>query len=177
MEFEKVCRGITARTAGEYPWGTTAINNVYNTNVTDPYTAFEYFATILNGNCAVGLNNPGGSYGPLRCGIFASYSTGRASSGAAYYGAMEMGGNVSEQVVTTFNSQGTTFDGTLGDGSITANGDANQTTWPSPFTSNGSGKRGGNYLDATSLVRTSDRSNSSIVDANRTSKYGGRGVR
>ena len=177
MEFEKVCRGASSRLTGEYPWGTTEIHNVNSTNVVQPFTAFEYYGSVFNGNCVVGLSNTGGSYGPLRCGIFATNSTGRVSSGAAYYGAMEMGGNVSEQVVTTSTVEGTTFDGILGDGTLTLNGDSNQANWPSSFTANGTGKKGGNYNDANTLVRTSDRSGSSTVDPARSNKYGGRGVR
>ena len=177
LEFEKVCRGISPRVAGEYPWGTTAIHNVYSDGVALPYRPDENYTTVLNGNCAVGVNTSSGIYGPLRCGIFATGSTGRASSGASYYGAMEMGGNVSEKVITTYNSGGTSFDGTLGDGTLTSSGDANQATWPSPFSANGTGNRGGNYSDAATLVRTSDRGSASTVDATRSYKSGGRGVR
>lgn len=178
LEFEKVSRGSMSRVAGEYPWGTTDINQVYNTigGLINDYMSNETFTPATNGTCTYGVGSASPVYGPVRVGAFASGTSGRASSGAAYYGAMEMGGNVWEHVVNT-TAAGVTFTGANGDGTISANGDANQAGWPSPTTAAGTGFRGGSYIDVAARVRTSDRAAATSVDAARYPTYGGRGVR
>lgn len=177
LEFEKICRGTAPRVAGEYVWGTTAVNYYNSTNVSNPFKPNEVVGSVLNGSCAAGLGSGNPGYGPLRCGIFATGSSGRASSGASYYGAMEMGGNLWERVVSTVNTTATAFNGTLGDGTLTVTGEANQATWPSPTTAVGSGFRGGDYVNVASYIRTSDRASIASADATRVYNYGGRGVR
>ncbi|MGK4567113.1 hypothetical protein [Flavobacterium sp. 3HN19-14] len=114
--------------------------------------------------------------GPLRVGVFATGSSGRASAGAGYYGVMELGGNVLETVITAATA-GIGFTGALGDGNILANGDANVSSWPSLTTASGAGHRGGDWVEAAGKVRTSDRSAAAAYDAARSYVYGGRGVR
>jgi formylglycine-generating enzyme required for sulfatase activity len=179
MEYEKICRGPVARVAGEYAWGTTAIAQVYNTltGMTGLLTATESFSPAQNGLCAYGLVSSNAAYGPLRAGIFATGSSGRASAGAAYYGAMEMSGNVWERVVSCGNTTGAAYTGTLGDGTLDAVGQANQSTWPSGVTATGSGYRGGDYSVAGGNDRISDRNYAVTTDANRSYGNGGRGVR
>ncbi len=177
LEFEKICRGPLARVAAEYPWGSTAIQAVYSTSVATPLTATESYSPVVNGLCAYGVGTSNIAYGPLRSGIFATGSSGRASSGATYFGVMDMGGNMRERIVTVSNSTGATYTGNTGDGTLTTNGDPNQSTWPSPTTAVGSGDRGGNWVGAATEVRTSDRSNAATTDAARTYVCGGRGVR
>ncbi|MGZ3864179.1 MAG: SUMF1/EgtB/PvdO family nonheme iron enzyme [Bacteroidia bacterium] len=179
MEFEKICRGTMPRVSGEYVWGSTNITQVYNTlaGMANVNTASESFSPASNGLCAYGVATANGAYGPLRSGIFATGSSGRESSGATYYGVMEMGGNCYERAITTNNATGVAFTGTLGDGTLTTTGDANQSTWPSAATATGVGQRGGQWVSAATLVRTSDRSQMSSVDAARTYLNGGRGVR
>ena len=178
LEFEKICRGTAPRVAGEYVWGTTTIT-AYNTATAGSnfYKPNEAFTAISNGACVYGLGAAFNGYGPHRCGVFASGSTGRASSGASYYGAMEMGGNLWERVVTTTSPTGTAFNGTLGDGTLTVTGDANQATWPSPVTAIGSGFKGGDYINVALYVRTSDRGSITTVSTTRDTNIGGRGVR
>lgn len=177
LEFEKVCRGTTPRVAGEYPWGDTNINAYNSTTVINPLQPNEMANTVLNGRCAHALGTGSGAYGPLKVGVFATASSGRSSAGASYYGAMEMGGNVVERTVCVANASGTAFNGTLGDGTLTSTGDANQATWPSVTTATGIGQRGGDYVNAATNVRTSDRTYASTTNADRTYTYGGRGVR
>jgi formylglycine-generating enzyme required for sulfatase activity len=177
LEYEKVCRGPLPRVAGEYTWGTTAINAVNSSSVSNPLTATESYGTVANGNCVYGINSASTSYGPLRVGIFATSSSGRASSGASYYGAMEMGGNLWERVVTTGNASGVAFTGNNGDGTLDVNGEANQTSWPAPTTATGSGYRGGDYYNTPTFVRISDRTSGSYVQNTRNNNSGGRGVR
>lgn len=177
LEFEKVCRGTMPRVAGEYPWGDTNINQYYSSIVLNPLQPTEVASTELNGRCAYGLNSGNPAYGPLKVGIFATASSGRSSSGASFYGAMEMGGNVVERAVSVANASGVTFTGTLGDGTLTPIGDADQSTWPSVTTATGIGQRGGEYVSSPSFVRTSDRTSAGSTDASRNYTYGGRGVR
>ena len=180
MEFEKVCRGTTPRVAGEYVWGTTSIFQYISSSAqANTYKPNEAFTSVNNGSCMYGLYSitSGASYGPMRVGVFASGSSGRGSSGASYYGAMEMGGNVWERVVTTANPTGTAFTNAPGDGTLSVIGDANQATWPAPATAIGSGYRGGDYTSVAGYVRTSDRTSAAGVATTRDVSSGGRGVR
>ncbi|MCE3280127.1 MAG: hypothetical protein K0S44_2318 [Bacteroidetes bacterium] len=178
LEFEKICRGPLPRVAGEYPWGTTNITYIYSTlaGVVNDLTASESFSPATNGMCVYGVASANAAYGPLRAGIFATGSSGRESAAATYYGVMEMGGNVYERTVCTANASGVAFNGTLGDGTLLASGDANQATWPSATTAVGIGQRGGQWVSAATYVRTSDRQGI-VTDAARTYVFGGRGVR
>ena len=177
LEFEKVCRGTMPRVAGEYPWGDTTINSYNSTTVLNGLQPTEVANTVLNGRCAVALNSGSPIYGPLKVGVFATATSGRSSAGASYYGAMEMGGNLWERTVSVGNAAGVTFNGTLGDGTLTAIGNANQATWPSITTATGIGQRGGEYVSPTVYVRTSDRTFASTTNADRNYTFGGRGVR
>lgn len=179
MEYEKICRGTLPRIAGEYPWGSTNITQVYNTlgGLVNDNTNTESFSPASNGLCAYAVNSGAAVYGPLRAGIFATGSSGRESAGATYYGVMEMGGNVYERAITTANASGVAFTGALGDGTLLASGEANVTNWPSSTTAVGVGQRGGQWVSAATLVRISDRSQMTAVDAARTYLMGGRGVR
>lgn len=177
LEFEKVCRGTMSRVAGEYPWGDTNINAYNSTTVLNGLQPTEVANTVLNGRCAVALNSGSPIYGPLKVGVFATATSGRSSAGASYYGAMEMGGNLWERTVSVANASGVAFNGTLGDGTLTAIGNANQPTWPSITTATGIGQRGGEYVSPTVYVRTSDRSFAGTTNADRNYTFGGRGVR
>jgi formylglycine-generating enzyme required for sulfatase activity len=177
LEFEKICRGPVARVAGEYPWGSTTIAAVYSTMVSNPLQATESYGPATNGLCTYGINSSNVSYGPTRSGMYATGSSGRASAGATYYGALDMGGNVRERIVTVGNASGVSYTGNLGDGTLATNGDPNQALWPSPTTATGSGDRGGNWVGLATEVRTSDRSNAAVTDAARTYICGGRGIR
>jgi formylglycine-generating enzyme required for sulfatase activity len=178
MEYEKICRGPVARVANEYPWGSTALVQVYSTlaGMTNVLTANESFSPAQNGLCAYAAGAPT-AYGPLRAGIFATGSSGRASAGATYYGVMEMGGNVWERTVTTGNASGTAFTGNTGDGTLDANGEQNQTSWPSPVTATGMGHKGGSWVDVAAYIKVSDRQTSASTNATRSYNFGGRGVR
>lgn len=173
MEFEKVCRGPLPRVAGEYPWGSTAIQNISSASVTSVGTATEGTTITGNGLC----NYSTQPNAPMRVGFTATGSTGRQSAGAAYYGAMDMGGNLWEMIVTTYNVQGAAYTGATGDGDLTLTGEANVTTWPDPVTALGSGLRGGSVGNTAIYVRTSDRNDQNAAMTTRTSSVGGRGVR
>ncbi|UMY66939.1 MULTISPECIES: SUMF1/EgtB/PvdO family nonheme iron enzyme [unclassified Flavobacterium] len=178
LEYEKACRGTMARLAGEYPWGSTTIALIHAQlgGLVNDFQPNENYNSPTNGACMYGVGNSGlGQYGPLRTGLLATNSSGRASSGAGFYGAMELGGNVWERVVNT-GATGVTFTGNLGDGELAVNGEANQTSWP-PITAIGAGFRGGSYNDPATSVRTSDRGSATSIGDQRFQSYGGRGVR
>jgi hypothetical protein len=177
LEFEKVCRGTMPRVAGELAWGTATANYFNSNSVSNPFRANESIATVINGAMIGGLGSSIPAYGPVRSGVFATGSSGRASAGASYYGAMEMSGNLWERVIITTNPTGTAFTATLGDGSLTVLGESNQTSWPSPATAIGVGTRGGDYANTALYARISDRSGVATPDALRSYNYGGRGVR
>lgn len=178
LEFEKVCRGPEARVAGEYPWGTTDFT-AYNSNNIVAATRNrpdEMMASVNNGSAIYGIGNGNlPQYGPTRSGIFATGSSGRSSAGAAYYGVMEMAGNLWERPVAVFTAEGVAFNGTNGDGTLNALGDSDQATWPAPGTALGSGFKGGDWSTTAVNLRTSQRSSTASVTRHQT--YGGRGVR
>ena len=71
-----------------------------------------------------------GGRGPVRKGIFGSTSNGdRIKAGATYYGAMEMGGNLQEPVVTVGHPTGRKFEGSHGDGELDPQGNATNADW------------------------------------------------
>lgn len=177
FEFEKICRGPEARIAGEYPWGSTEITAVNSSALNNAFLASETSSTTVNnGMCVYGLGSASAIYGPLRVGALATGASGRLSAGAAYYGVMDMGGNVWERAIGTYYAV-PTFNGTLGDGELTPTGFSNPATWPNTD-SNVVGFRGADYTTAAVYVRTSDRY--SIINygsGGRSYTYGGRGVR
>ncbi len=131
-EYEKACRGSQGvglpnpAFANEYPWGTD-VNLTYATtagivnggNVTETNS-------VANANCVAN----GATTGPLRCGVFATASSTRITSGATYYGIMEMTGNVWELCVITGNAAGRSFQGDHGNGSVNSLGHADVNYWP-----------------------------------------------
>lgn len=182
LEYEKACRGPLTSVAGEYAWGSTNFTRVYNTlgALVNDNMDTEIYTSVANGRCACDIVTVGGttgvSYGPLRVGIFAESTTGRESSGASYYGIMELSGNVWESCVSTRVAGGAAYTGNLGDGTLDVNGEANQSTWP---TTTGFALRGGDWYNVPARARVSDR-NSSNDDASYNSRgvnKGGRGVR
>jgi hypothetical protein len=127
--------------------------------------------------------------GPLRGGIFAGSNATRASSGASYYGVLDLGGNLKERVVTIGNTSGLTFTGTEGTGILNTTsgyeGNANITGWPGIDAqaqngidgATGSGFRGGSWADGANYLRTSDRSEAALTSSAALNTFGGRGVR
>jgi formylglycine-generating enzyme required for sulfatase activity len=191
FEYEKACRGTLPQVVNEYAWGVPAaqpspapLTQALSSAIANAGTANEISTTSGNGLCAWGANNA--ALGPLRCGFAATGSTSRVQAGAAYYGCMDMAGNVWEQCVGGNQSAGTNyggFTGILGDGLLLATGYTNTSGWPAWGGSNGGGgiMRGGDWFtnDARTL-QISDRWNAqNYVNLNQTRdlRVGGRGVR
>ncbi|MCX6165082.1 MAG: hypothetical protein NTU73_09555 [Ignavibacteriae bacterium] len=182
LEFEKVCRGTVQPVPNEYAWGTTEVSSspysLINSGANNENIATNYSATF--GNAAYNLTTPynGSINGPVRVGIFAGNSgnTGRVTSGATYFGAMEMSGNLLEHFVTVGNPPGRGFTGKHGNGLLDNSGYANVTDWQGS-SSYGAGFRGGYWYYYAWYLRVSERSGAAGTDANRYDSDGGRGGR
>ncbi len=177
LEFEKACRGTQPAVANEYPWGTTAVA-VSAYTLSAPGATNEGIATnysTTSGN-AMYAGTGGTIAGPIRVGIFAANgsNTGRVTSGATYYGVMQMSDDLQEQEITIGTVQGRAFTGTHGNGLLTSGGDADASGWPAPA---GSGFRGGAWDTAATSSRTSDRNLAFFNTGSRINDFGGRGVR
>lgn len=196
LEFEKIARGPVLPIDGEYAWGTMDIVAVSGLSgaeedgtetVTTSGGNARYNNTVLSG----GDSSLGAQYqqGPLRSGIFSSDSVTRVSSGATYYGVMEMSGNLKEWVVTLGNSAGRNFTGVNGNGILSGDsgyeGNADASGWPGldgPATRGvtgaaGAGLRGGSWEDIADRLRISDRFEAAIAATQALNTYGGRGAR
>lgn len=140
LEYEKACRGTAQPVPNEYAWGST--NVVKMTNEYLIAGSGTETALPTNANCLYG-NSLGG---PTRVGVFATTNSTRQSSGAGYYGVMELNGNMRERAITVGNNAGRVFTGLHGDGQVSAAGNANVTNWPGTDAV-GSGQRGGHWGD------------------------------
>ena len=182
LEFEKACRGTAYAVANEYAWGNTNIaGSQYtfsNFGATNEVIASNYSTSA--GNAAYTLTTPNdGTNGPVRAGIFAGTggNTGRITSGASFYGIMELSGNLKEHIVTVADTRGRLFTGNHGNGAIDASGVADVANWPLPATGAGACLRGGDWDHAATDLRVSDRSSGGFTPSGRNGIYGGRGVR
>lgn len=170
FEFEKSCRGANQPPVpNEYAWGNTTADYVQT-----PSDFGMSTETWQTGNLAYNLATP------IRCGALATSNSTRESSGATYYGIMEMSGNVMEIVVSA-DAQGRTFVPDHGDGylsGLTKNYDVSG--W---YNANAGfyGNRGSSYNNSPSNyghASVSDRINYYIYyNTSRSSIQGGRGVR
>ena len=184
LEFEKAARGgspTNNAVANEYAWGdAVAFGTAYTlTNDGTSQEAASNQSTTV-GNCAYSSTAGGAISGPLRCGIFANGTTSRVTSGASYYGVMELSGNVWERTVSVGEATvGRLFTGTHGNGIIGATGNATGaevSTWPGT-SALGSGFRGGDWYYGTANARVSDRNYAANTDSDRYSNYGARCAR
>jgi formylglycine-generating enzyme required for sulfatase activity len=179
LEFEKCCRGTLPAVPNEYAWGTTGFANypytlIYS-GLTNENIASNYSTTLGNAEIA---NTSGNINGPVRAGIFASngLNTGRVSSGATYYGIMEMSGNLYERPITVGTLQGRAFSGANGNGLLDAEGNADVWSWA--VTSNFvSGFRGGSFAGDANDYFVSGRGIAAMSSDGRMGTCGGRGVR
>ena len=169
LEFEKACRGPQAPVADEYAWGTTNIGRALQTEAGDG-TGTSTVSTPAGANCCF----ENGMRGPTRAGIFATTNASRQAAGASYWGITELSGNMWERSVTVGNAPGRAFTGTVGDGVLTWDGNANASNWP---LADGAGFRGGSWNYARAFARASDRTFAASVSAGRCDDLSWRGVR
>lgn len=150
LEYEKACRGPVIPVKAEYAWGSTTITSATATALNNSGKNNE-IPSNSSSNCSyMGAYSSG--HGPLRVGSFAQSATSRQSSGASYYGVMDMSGNLREMVITVGNATGRAFTGVSGDGVLAANGEASVANWPTGFQADvsnavGAGYRGGDWSE------------------------------
>ncbi|PKR81447.1 hypothetical protein CW751_05170 [Brumimicrobium salinarum] len=177
LEFEKIARGPSYPVANEYAWGNTSITKVAGLS-NDGTPAESSSTTVAPGHgTATYAGTPAGPNGPLRSGFAAKPGTNRVSSGAGYYGVMDLSGNVTEMTVGTYTSAASSFTGKLGNGEISttpAPGLPDVTGWP-----NYSGRtlKGGSWQSPIQHLSVSDRTLSNYHNNSRYNYVGGRGVR
>ncbi|MEM6723616.1 MAG: SUMF1/EgtB/PvdO family nonheme iron enzyme [Bacteroidota bacterium] len=119
-----------------------------------------------------------GGRGPVRKGIFGVQSSGdRILAGASYYGAMELGGNLQEPVVTVGHPSGRKFEGSHGDGKLTPEGFSDNLDWQPLNDEYAFGGRGGCWQFHENHARISDRFKGLRTNPNRRASHiGFRGV-
>ncbi len=169
MEFEKACRGTGASTLNEYAWGNDNIDLSDNFTLNqlsqpDEGIASGYDGGGTNGNVWVAAGSQ--SMNTLtRIGIFAAHASnsGRVTSGASYWGIMEMSGHAWERAVSVGHAEGRKFTGAHGDGTVDADGYADVPNWPGTFAGTavnsniGVGYRGGALAYPTPNLETNAR--------------------
>jgi len=168
LEFEKICRGQLNPVANEYSWGT--LNSVNALTLSQPGQHNE-IAANTNANANYGsiltIN------GPMRNGCFSGPSSSREQAGAAYFGVMEMSGNLWEYIISIGRIDHRDFNGLFhGDGILTASGNSDVLNWPSS-----PGARGGSFLETSERLRISDRASASIVTVFGSSRNNWSGIR
>jgi len=168
LEFEKCARGPVTPVANEYIWGNHTINFIASVN--NSGTPSEIPSTSY-------ANMTGSPYSnPTRCGIFARANNDRTTSGAGYYGNLDLGGNLIERGPTIGYPEGRAFTGQHGNGMLATDGNADVTNWPLAG-SVGIYGRGGSFNGSYPEARTSDRTYT-VQGVNPPGELsGGRGVR
>jgi formylglycine-generating enzyme required for sulfatase activity len=178
LEYEKAARGPAEAVANEYAWGTTNImhgDTLFNPN--GMMAMREDGDEYIRGNAnyrpqdrdysvreeLIFIGGDGG-IGPLRVDIFESRAHQidaeniREASGAGYYGAVGMTGELFERLVTVGNERGRSFAGSHGDGNVNYAGYAGNTLedWPSR-TGEGLALRARNYAFDTRNLQMANR--------------------
>lgn len=182
LEGEKACRGPLAPVLNEFAWGTTTIASttysLTNTGSANERVSSGYATN--RGNAAYSATVPY-TYGPLRSGIFPHHTSnsGRITSGAGYYGAMNLSGNLGELTITVGRPLGRAFTGMHGNGSLNQAGTHDTAGWPTTNTgfNKGWGQRGGSFQDGLDGIRVSYRFSAADYTDNASPNLGGRGVR
>lgn len=131
FELEKLSRGTNPAVLNELAWGSTSLYASTYNPLTNGGAGNELpnSPSTTVGNAVYGTTNTGIG-GPMRVGIFAVAASTRVESGASYYGAMEVTGNVWEMVVGVGGLSGRSFTGVHGNGSLNAGGFADADYWP-----------------------------------------------
>ena len=178
FEYEKICRGASPSSIpGEYAWNAVSITQATANSLNNAGQASETATAAGNGLCNYG---GGANAGPLRCGFAAGAATNKAQAGGAWFGAMEMSGNVHEQCVGGHNFNYSGFTSDCGDGTLATSGAANTPNWPASGGGQGGGVlRGGSYADSAQQQKISDCSfmQNNLNQSRNNPGVGGRGVR
>jgi len=181
LEYEKAARGPLKPVPNEFAWGTPFVSDqfhtVSNNGRADEGIATNYITTGVAGNANYIIpNSAQGSSptkGPMRVGIFADNSAnkGRVTSGASYWGILELSGQTYERPVHVGSAVGRQFTGLHGDGRLSTMGNANVAAWPGLSGTTGevtfgvgSTYRGGSYNYGVTEMRISKRGGSGFTE-------------
>ncbi len=174
LEFEKACRGPNSVVDDEFPWGDSTINattySLADLGMSTEYISANYSTDTGNAWYAT---TKSGNY-PVRVGIFATSTSDRRSSGASFYGVMDLAGNLTERTVTVGDPNGRDFDGSHGDGELDTTGTYDVATWPDH---NGLCFRGGSWYHSSENLKVANRSEAARANDSRNSNFGGRCAR
>jgi len=142
LEFEKACRGADNQSKIlEFAWATPYVRDA-NTLLNDA-TTDETVTESSDDTTGIASHGYEGPWGPLRCGFSAKSVSNRLQSGAGFYGAMELSGNLWELCIAVL-PEGVRFDGEHGDGTLDLSGSADIPSWL--LDGIGAGYRGGAWL-------------------------------
>jgi len=118
LEFEKACRGPLRPIPREFAFGSA---NVIDANQTIfDSTEFEQAVSEIPEGFGIASHGYLGRSGPLRNGFAANDTTDKLSSGASYWGVMELSGNLWEQTMGVSKANGLLFEGSHGDGDMSS---------------------------------------------------------
>jgi hypothetical protein len=181
FEYEKLCRGSLNPIPNEYPWGNTSLTQANGTG-SNAGTYQERPSQAGEGLCLYQWNDQ--NWAPYRSGSFATQTTTRSQTGATYYGIMEIGGNLMEQVVGGGSGYDySNFTTANGDGILGSDGNANTPGWPTGIGANtGNYCKGGDYVGNgtyPNIIQVSDRQyyGGNTINNGQNNGTGGRGVR
>jgi len=153
LEFEKICRGRgNPPVNGEFAWGTTYFRNALSVNGNE---SDRRYLTSTGANCYY-FNEDNRPPFTLNAGIFFGIGKSRERCGAAFYGVLDMSGNLNETCVCLGNQYGRVFTYQNGDGQLSPDGSANESGWPLRD-GRGAGFRGGCLAREWEVMRLSDR--------------------
>lgn len=133
LEYEKACRGPMAPVADEYAWGSAVIHAASYFPINNQGQPNEGIGGIYNTTAGNAWYGDTRAFDAItRVGIFAAHpsNANRITSGATYWGIMEMSGHCWERTVSAGRSESRNFSGTHGDGNLTSDGNASNTDWP-----------------------------------------------
>lgn len=133
LEYEKACRGPLAPVVGEFAWGNASLNTNFYFPINNPGLPNEAIGAGYNTTAGNAWYDGTRAFDAItRVGIFAAHpsNTGRITSGATYWGIMEMSGHCWERTISVGRPESRVFAGTHGDGLLNANGNATNTDWP-----------------------------------------------
>jgi formylglycine-generating enzyme required for sulfatase activity len=164
LEYEKACRGPLDPVNEEFAWGDTEYAVMYHSGnrestgletATGSGRATAGWSPDYSANCAISLPSAGTSQMP-RAGIFATATSSRRQSGASYWGIMQLGCTVNEQVVSPKDARGLIFQGTHGSGGAVGV----PSDWPPVGYGSTAGiaRRGGDFNSQYPKARLADRS-------------------
>ena len=180
FEYEKSCRGPLQAVANEFAWGTTQINTFAPNDTYAVGNRFTPSETLNPGYVStIGFTTVGRGL-VSRAGITANNASDRVHASAAYYGILDMTGNVFEGCVGGWNFDYSTF--TTANGNAVLDNDCltNVAGWPQVINQFNAGQyfmyRGGSISwNGTGQATLSYRGGFQINDKNY--GIGGRGVR